>query len=147
MQSTTHKNHSGNSGNFAPEFQKLSSHREPVYVKGQHIYNAAVEGAKRCYNRSTNDHTQYEKALAQMFQKHLDTCTNREERRAVIKKTKGDWRNAYLPICLALHHHHKAGVPCETHARVFMPPNFGAVFDIPLEHWDSFVTADAGLAA
>lgn len=117
-----------------------------VFAKGQSIYNAAVEGAKRGYNRSTDDHTQYEKALAEVFKKHLGTCS-REERRSVMKKTKGDWRNAYLPICLALHHHYKAGVPCETHARVYMPPNFGAVFDIPLEHWDAFVSANARLAA
>lgn len=129
------------------QFKTQNTNREVVFVKGQSIYNAAVDGAKRGYNRSTDDHTQYEKALAETFHQQLESCGNREERRSVLKKTKGDWRNAYLPICLALHHHHKAGVPCETHARVFMPPNYGAVFDIPLEHWDAFVAANARLAA
>lgn len=147
MQPTTHKNHSSNSENVAPEFQKLISHREPVYVKGQHIYNAAVEGAKRGYNRSTDDYTRYEELLSKVFEQHLNTCANREERRSVMKKTKGNWRNAYLPICLALHHHYKGGQPCEPHARVYMPPEMGAVFDIPLKDWDFFVKSSVRLAA
>lgn len=135
MQPTTHKNQSNNSENFAHEFQKLSHFREPVYAKGQEIYNAAVEGAKRGYNRSTDDYTRYEELLSKVFEQHLNTCSDRTKRRSIMRNTKGDWRNAYLPITLMMQHKHKAGIPCEAHARVCLPPNYGAIFDIPLESW------------
>jgi hypothetical protein len=111
-----------------------------VYATGKQIYNAAVAGANCGYNRSTDDHSKYSDLLNQYFKSFLSRITNEADRRKVIKKTRNDWRKAYLPLSLALVHKHKAGEPCEEHARVYMPLNASAIFDIPMAHWNAICT-------
>lgn len=108
-----------------------------VYVKGSDIYDAAVAGAKRGYNRSTDNYASYEEALSESFDYFVSTIGNREARRSVMKKTKGSWRKAYLPLSLAMVHKHIGGEPSEPHARVYLGNDF-QVFDIPLENWEKF---------
>ena len=88
-----------------------------VYVKGQDIFKAAVAGANLGYNRSTDHHEAYEVALKECFDHFLATSGNRKERRSVMRNTNNDWRNAYLPLCLALYHRHIAGKPTAVPAR------------------------------
>ena len=107
-----------------------------VYVKGDCIYAAAIEGARRGYNRSTMNFVVYEQELEQHYQKCLASLCSREERRRMLKSTRKDWRNAYLPLQLALVHNHIAGEPCEPHARVFLTTNPFSVFDITMAHWE-----------
>ena len=109
-----------------------------VYVKGSDIYEAAVAGAKRGYNRSTDDSSAYADALNKCLQKLLSSCS-REQRRRVLKGTGGKWKTAVLPLSLALIHKHIGGVPCEEHARVYLSTDPFNVFDIPIVHWDRFV--------
>ncbi len=108
-----------------------------VFVTGQTIYAAAVAGAVRGYNRSTDDHSKY----AQMIKAHYEAMTasvvNRAVRRRIRQCTNKNWQQAYLPVQLALVHSHILGQRCEEHARVYLTTNPTLVFDIPMEHWDS----------
>ncbi len=106
-----------------------------IYAKGSDIYDAFVHGAEEGYNRSTNDYVKYEKCLAKSFAYWLETTGTRKQIRAIKRKTKGDWRNAYLPLACAMTHHYKAGKPVEEHARVFLPNDPVTVVDIPMRDW------------
>jgi hypothetical protein len=107
---------------------------QTIYCKATDIYNAAVAGAKRGYNRSSDDYSVYEDDLRETFDYCTSLINNEYLRNAVMKSTKGKWQNAKLPLSLVMLHKHKMGVACETHARVALP-NSTAVFDIPLTHW------------
>jgi hypothetical protein len=115
------------------------------YASGRQIYNAAVAGAKCGYNRSTDDHCKYSEFFCQYLKLMLDSITNESARREFLNLTKNDWKKAYFPISLALVHKHKAGVPCESHARVYLRSKEGAVFDIPMEKWDLICKESARL--
>ncbi len=114
-----------------------------IFTTGGKIYQAAIAGAAQGYNRSTDDHQEYERALCEHYQEMLKTVENRATRRGIQKSTGNDWRRAYLPLSLALLHKHKGGLPCETHARVYLCSNPGAVFDIPMLHWEEMKKACA----
>lgn len=116
-----------------------------VYATGKQIYDAAVAGANCSYNRSTDDHSKYSDLISQHFSVMLADITNRADRRSVMKKTRNDWKQAYLPISLALVHKHKAGEICEEHARVYLPSNLNAAFDIPMTHWNAICKESARL--
>lgn len=116
-----------------------------VYATGKQIYNAAVAGANCGFNRSTDDHSKYSDFFSQYFKLMLSSVTNKSDRRDYLKITKNDWKKAYLPISLALVHKHKAGVPCESHARVYLRSKEGAVFDIPMKKWDAICEESARL--
>lgn len=113
-----------------------------VFVKGQSIFNAAIAGAKRGYNRSTNDYSDYEKELQGEYQALLNAANDDEDRASVFRKTKGDWRNAYFALNLIMIHRHIGGEPSEPHARVYL---HGASFDIPMDYWEEFVEHDEWL--
>ena len=106
-----------------------------VYAKGSDIYAAFIRGAERKYNRSTDDYTTYEVHLAKSYDYWLKCAGSREQMRAIKRKTKGCWRNAYLPLNLALKHHHIAGEQVEEHARVYLASDPFAVVDIPMPEW------------
>jgi len=108
-----------------------------VYVKGSEIYEAAVAGAKRKYNRSTDNYVAYEEALSEHYKKLLVDIDDRRARRSVERKTKGSWKQAYLPLSLAMVHKHIGGEQSEPHARVYLS-TLAHVFDIPLEYWEKF---------
>ena len=116
-----------------------------VYATGKQIFNAAVAGANCGYNRSTDDHNKYSDLLSQHFNVMLADITNRADRRNVLKKTRNDWKQAYLPISLAIVHNHKAGEICEEHARVYLPSNPSAAFDIPMTYWKAICKESARL--
>ncbi len=106
-----------------------------IYAKGSDIYAAFVHGAEQKYNRSTDDYTSYEAHLAKSYAYWLKCAGSREQQRSIKRKTKGNWRNAYLPLDLALLHQFKAGAPVETHARVHLTNDPFSVIDIPLADW------------
>lgn len=105
-----------------------------IFALGGNIYKAAVAGAAKGYNRTTNDHQHYERAINALFHEMLSDLSEAESHQ-VEMHTGNDWRKTYLPLCLAMYHHHKKGVPCEVHARVYLLSNPGALFDIPISDW------------
>jgi hypothetical protein len=106
-----------------------------IHAKGSDIYSAFVHGAEEGYNRSTDNYVEYEKCLAKSFSFWLETTGTPKQIRAIKRKTKGDWRNAYLPLAYAMTHHHKAGKKVEEHARVYLPSDPSTVVDIPMRDW------------
>ena len=107
-----------------------------VVASGQQIFDAAVAGAKRKFNRSTDDYSVYESMIHDFNELMLSDIANQAACDQIRKRTKNDWRNANLPIALVLYHCHRAMQPCETHARVRLFHHI--VFDIPLEYWKLF---------
>ena len=107
-----------------------------VYAKGSDIYAAFIRGAEQKYNRSTDDYKSYEVQLAKSYDYWLKLAGGRDQVRAIKRKTKGSWRNAYLPLNLALKHHHIAGLPVEPHARVYLASNPVSVVDILMSDWE-----------
>lgn len=106
-----------------------------IFALGDEIYDAALAGAALGYNRTTNDYQYYERAINAEFQANLNDIP-REARHRIQKITGNNWRKAHLPLCLAMIHHHKKGIPCEAHARVYLSSNPGALFDIPMSEWE-----------
>lgn len=106
-----------------------------TFALGSDIYKACVAGANQKLNRSTDNHKAYEKVLSESYQYYLDQFASREDRRQIHRNTKGNWRNAYLPVCLALKNRHIGGVPSEDHARIYFPHLVGTVIDIPWSNW------------
>lgn len=117
-----------------------------AFATGNEIYAAAVEGAKRGYNRSTDNYAAYEDAISDVYEYYLSTAT-RSTRRAIEHKTKGDWRNAYLPLMLMMEHKHIGGKPSETHARVMLQGKGVTFIDIPLDRWEQFESQTKELLA
>lgn len=118
-----------------------------VLATGSQIYAAAIAGAKRGYNRSTDEYIKYAQLLQKHYEAMLRTVVDKNERNNIIRNTGGNWRNAYLPLSLAMYHNHIGGKPCETHARVYLTTNPAAVFDIPLDDWQEFVEVSEELLA
>jgi hypothetical protein len=109
-----------------------------VLVKGSDIYESAVAGAKRGYNRSTDDNRKYKAMLRKHNESMLKTVEDVEERKRIIRHTGGNWRHTYLPLSLAMFHSHIGGEPAELHARVYLSEFPTSVFDIPLSYWKTF---------
>ena len=107
-----------------------------VVASGKQIYVAAISGAKKKFNRSTDNHTVYQSMLHEYYEIMLTDDTNQTECDRIRKRTKNNWRNAKFPIALVMYHCHRAMQPCETHARVRLFHHI--VFDIPLEYWELF---------
>jgi hypothetical protein len=106
-----------------------------IFATGEQIYSAAVAGAMRGYNRSTDEHSKYAEVLEEHYKAMLSEVRNRRERRNIKRNTRNDWRRAYLPLSMALVHKHIGGKECEEHARVFLTSNPARVFDIPMQNW------------
>ena len=107
-------------------------------ASGQQIFEAAVEGAKRKYNRSTDDYSVYESMLHEFYEIMLSDENNKAACDRVRKRTKNNWRNANFPITLIMYHKHRAMKPCEIHARVCLTSFYNKIFDIPLGYWEFF---------
>jgi len=107
-----------------------------IFATGEQIYSAAIAGAIRGYNRSTDKHSTYEEVIEEHYKAMLSDVVNRSERRRIQKQTGNNWRKAYLPLSMALVHNHIGGELCEEHARVYLTSNPARVFDIPLHQWE-----------
>lgn len=107
-----------------------------IFATGEQIYSAAIAGAMRGYNRSTDKHSTYEEVIEEHYKAMLSDVVNRSERRRIQKQTGNNWRKAYLPLSMALVHKHIGGQLCEEHARVYLTSNPARVFDIPLQQWN-----------
>jgi hypothetical protein len=108
-----------------------------ISVKGRDIYGAAVAGAKCGYNHSTNDFSAYEGILAECFKYHLSTVSDPAVKLDIWRTTRGDWRNAYLPVSFLMEHEHIGGKPSEMHARIAVHSNTMKVMDVPMDKWRS----------
>jgi hypothetical protein len=108
-----------------------------IFVKGSDIYKAAVAGAKRGYNRSTDDYSDYQRALNGCYEYDVSTVNDPSVRLNIWRKTRGDWRNAYLPVSFLQEHKHIAGEPSEAHARIAVHSDTMKVMDVPLDKWRS----------
>jgi hypothetical protein len=108
-----------------------------VVASGKQIYVAAISGAKKKFNRSTDDYKVYEKMLHDFYELMLTDDTNQTACDRIRKHTKNNWRNANFSLTLVMYHCHRAMQPCATHARVCLHLSYG-VFDIPLEYWKLF---------
>jgi hypothetical protein len=106
-----------------------------IFDLGDKIYNAALAGAALGYNRTTNEYQHYEKAINAVYQTNINGIP-KEARYRIQKITGNNWIKAYLPLCLAMFHYSKKGIPCEAHTRVYLSFNPGAVFDIPMKDWE-----------
>ena len=108
-----------------------------VVASGKQIYVAAISGAKKKFNRSTDNHTVYQSMLHEYYEIMLTDDTNQTECDRIRKRTKNNWRNANFTLTLLMYHCHRAMQPCETHARVCLA-SYHRVFDIPMEYWKLF---------
>ena len=106
-------------------------------ASGQQIFDAAVAGAKRKFNRSTDDSSVYESMIHDFNELMLSDVLNKTECDRIRKRTKNNWRNANFTLTLLMYHCHRAMQPCETHARVCLA-SYHRVFDIPMEYWKLF---------
>lgn len=108
---------------------------EMVYVKGAEIYRAAVAGAKRGYNRSTEEYAAYELMLKECYEHCLSKIGSPFDRLKYFRMTKGSWRNAFLPVQFLMEHQHIGGDEAEVHARIMVSSSDIKIIDIPLTNW------------
>ena len=106
-----------------------------IFVKGRDIYRVAVAGAKQGYNRSTDDYSSYARALSACYEYHFSLVNAPSKRLNIWRETRGDWRNAYLPVSFLMEHQHIAGEPSEVHARIALHGEKMKVIDVPMEMW------------
>lgn len=109
-----------------------------VVATGEEIFQAAIEGAKKKFNRSTDNHKVYESMLHEYYELMLNDPSNKAASARIRKRTKNSWRNANMSLKLVMLHKHRAFQPCESHARVCLFGNYSKIFDIPLEYWELF---------
>lgn len=109
-----------------------------VVASGEQLFEAAIEGAKRKFNRSTDDYSVYERLFNEYYELMLDDKTNKSACKRIRKQTKNSWKNANLCIELLMIHNHRAMQICESHARVYLMGIPHKVFDIPLEYYLMF---------
>jgi len=106
-----------------------------IYCTGSDILKAAIAGAKRGYNRSTDDYSSYETSINNSYNAVLHNLSDPKLIAQVTKHTGNNWRNAKISLHLALIHSHKNSNPCEPHARVYLSHDNYSFFDIPLSSW------------
>ena len=107
-----------------------------IFAYGETIFSALKNGAQQGYNRSTDDYNLYINDLNQHYEAMIADLETKKQRQRVRRFTQNNWRNAFLPIGLALVHEHKAFEPCEPHARVFLPTKMFRVYDITMHDWN-----------
>jgi hypothetical protein len=115
-----------------------------VMVLGSDIYEAAIAGAGKRYNRANRNVKLYEEGLKECYQSLLQEIDDDVIRKDIQRNTLGDWRRAYLPLAIAIVHSCRKGRPCESHARVYLANNPASVFDIPMDYWIRFEKEDVG---
>lgn len=110
---------------------------ECIFATGQQIYDAAVEGAKRKYNRSTDNHSIYSTRLEELYEFMLRDLPKKDQK-IVRKNTNNSWRKAFLPMDFVMYHKHIQGKESEVHVRMMLVSDRTSVIDIPLECWEAF---------
>lgn len=111
-----------------------------ISAKGINIYKAAVAGAKRGYNNTTDDYTKYEAALQECFDDMLVGATAAQYAEVMLN-TGGDWRNANLPLTFLKLHKHVRDGGNEWHARVQIYNKAESVIDIKTSDWNKLKKA------
>lgn len=111
-----------------------------IFVKGSDIYAAAVEGAKRGYNRSTNDYSVYEKVLDNEYELLIKNCTSDNKKRKQIRmNTHNSWKKAIIPLCRLMNHGENNHSSSKHHVRVLLQETM-TILDIPSESWEKLAS-------
>jgi hypothetical protein len=110
-----------------------------IMVKGSEIYAAAIEGAKRGYNRTTDNCARYEEKLQFEFDSLFNYTNDEALKKRVLNNTKGNWRNAYLPLHFLMYHSFIKMRESEQHVRVMLNES-KEIFDITMEDWERLVS-------
>jgi hypothetical protein len=104
-----------------------------VLVKGVDLWAAAISGAERGYNRTTDDYEVYK----DMFKEHFEACCKKYAPDLV--KTNLNWKSAQMPVMfLMFHEHYHSAEIREQHVRVMLP-EINAILDITTDSWNKFV--------
>lgn len=104
-----------------------------VLVKGVDLWAAAISGAERGYNRTTDDYEVYK----DMFKEHFEACCKKYAPDLV--KTNLNWKSAQMPVMfLMFHEHYHSAEIREQHVRVMLPET-NAILDITTDSWNKLV--------
>jgi hypothetical protein len=110
-----------------------------VFVHGFEIYEAAIEGANRGYNRSADDCEILSVILKNEYELLIKNCTDDPKKRKQIRRnTKNNWRLAVMPLQFLMIHKQIDSAPSEEHVRVMLCES-NSIFDIPVKSWDKLV--------
>jgi hypothetical protein len=110
-----------------------------VFVEGSKIFAAAVEGAKRGYNMSSDDYSIYESRLDDEYELLIQNCTSDKKKRKQIRmSTQNDWRRAIIPLQFLMYHDEIQNETSEQHVRVLLQETM-TIFDISNEDWEKLV--------
>ena len=111
---------------------------ELMAVTGALIYAAAIEGAKRNFERTTDDYSFYELMLHTYYELMFSDEENKDECDRYRNCTNNNWRNSLFPITLIEYREHRSPSSCEIHARVCLKCCEHIPFDIPMRFFKLF---------
>ncbi len=104
-----------------------------MFVKGVDLWAAAISGAERGYNRSTDDYEIYK----DIFKKHLKACY--EKYAPEMPSKSNNWKSAMLPVTFVMfHEHYYSAENREQHVRVLLSET-NVVLDITTDSWHKLV--------
>lgn len=104
-----------------------------LMAKGSSLLAAAISGAERSYNRSTDDYDVYE----DIFKEHFQACCKKYAPEMLL--TNIDWKSGKQPVIfLMFHKHYISRDSHEDHVRVMLPET-EVVLDISTDAWNRLV--------
>ena len=124
-------------GNIATKGKQMT---KTILATAKSIEKAMEAGNKRNYNHTIKSAGERRRLLENHFNRMLLTVKSDEAKQRILDNKIENRHGAYLPITLALIHKHKAGEPCEDHARVYLTSDPSRIFDIPMANWINMST-------
>ena len=118
-----------------------------ILATARSIEKAMEAGNKRNYNHTIKSAGERRRLLEDHFTRMLLTVKSDEAKQRILDNKIESRQGIYLPITLALVHKHKAGEPCEDHARVYLTSNPSRIFDIPMANWINMSTNFEAIAS
>lgn len=110
-----------------------------LLVKGVDLWAAALSGAERGYNRTTDDYEVYK----DMFKKHFEACCKKYAPEMLSKNI--NWKDAMLPVTFVMfHEHYYSAENRELHVRLLLA-EAPAVIDITTESWNKLIAKGINL--
>lgn len=104
-----------------------------VMVKGIDLWAAAISGAERGYNRSTDDFEIYK----DIFKEHFKACCEKYAPEMLSKNI--NWKSAMLPVTFVMfHEHYYSAEHREQHVRLLLSET-NVVLDITTDAWHKLV--------
>lgn len=103
------------------------------FVKGVDLWAAAISGAERGYNRTTDDYVVYK----DIFKKYFEACCKKYVPDSI--QSNLNWKTAQLPVMfLMFHEHYYSAKIREQHVRVMLPET-RVILDITTDAWNKLV--------